>query len=185
MTIIPQNVVDIFAEIFARVNTKLISQLKAYDTNIQAIRYDFGTVEEINQRLIAFGNGTEEAKKYPLCWLVCNFAETDNGVIGTDKELSINIILAKFTMPEYSTAERYEVSFNPILTPIYVELMKQIALHTAFTDAQRPKHTKTNEAYWGRDGVLGAKGQNILVDYIDAILITNLQLTLKTKKCQT
>ena len=47
------------------------------------------------------------------------------------------------------------------------------------------KHTKTNEAYWGRDGVLGKKGENILVDYIDAILITNLQLILKTKKCQT
>lgn len=184
MTTVPQNIVDVIGDIFAIVNTKLIAELKAYDSNIQAIRYDFGTVEEINQRLIAMGNGVEEAKKYPLCWLVCNFAETDNGVIGVDKEVSVNIIVAKFAMSEWSTSERYQRSFDPILTPIYVEFIKQLGLSKSLMNMQRPKHTKINEAYWGRDGVLGKKGENILVDYIDAILINNLQLTLKEKKCQ-
>jgi len=179
------NVVDVIGEVVAKVNTKLAPILSEKFPN--GINYQFGTVEEVVTLLANWSNGTYDAKKYPLFWLICNFKEREARQAGLDKSVTLTIVIATVNSDQaMSTADRYATNFNPILLPIYDEFIWQLRLSKVIQqDGLRPEHDKIIEAYWGREGVLGRDNKNIFIDKVDAVLITNLQLTLKEITCRT
>lgn len=180
------NVVDVIGEVVAKVNTKLLPSLQAKYPN--GINYQYGTVEEVVTLLANWSGGTYDAKKYPLFWLLVNFPEDETGTIGMDKDVQLTIIIATVNSDQsMSTKDRYETNFNPTLLPIYDEFIWQLRYTKEFylANSTRPKHRKVIEAYWGREGILGRDNKNIFTDKVDAILITNLQLTLKEITCRT
>lgn len=73
--------------------------------------------------------------------------------------------------------------FKPTLYPIYIELINQIARSKYFKEStpELIKHTKTDRLFWGKTGIMGNEGL-IFTDLLDVIEITNLQLSVKSKK---
>ncbi len=82
------------------------------------------------------------------------------------------------TTPTLKAADRYTQNFEPILLPIYYELLEQIAASPEFVSygAKKLVHTKYDRPYWGKGGLSDTQG-NVFADCIDAIEIANLKLT--------
>lgn len=94
-----------------------------------------------------------------------------------EKLVSIDIIIVTDTDKDYTAAERYTNSFDPILTPLYDLFLEKLADsdYTGTVEGNYFKHTKIDRLYWGKSGLYGNSG-NIFNDYIDAIEIKSLEL---------
>jgi len=72
----PDAVVDIFADIVARMNDELLASFQAIDSKIQAVNYQHGHPIEIVETLKQYDKSTSKRyKKYPLVLLVEDIKE--------------------------------------------------------------------------------------------------------------
>ena len=162
------NVVDVMGEIISSVQSKydLVNGEKPY--------FHHGHPLEIINTLQEYSNSsTLRFKKFPIIALFEDFESSKNeGVFSSVSKL--NLIIATDTLPEYVASNRYELSFNAILTPIYNlfinELNRSRLVHTQRGSIE---HTPINRLYWGKNGLYGNSG-NVFNDYIDAIEIKDL-----------
>ena len=152
-----------------------------------AIHFEHGHPLEIVNTLKGMGKTPAyDPLKYPLIALFQDFDEkrgTDDRAMG---EVSLNLIIAMLTEPSRVASQRLTCTYIPILYPIYDLLMTSIKMSGYFAgnpnnDKDWP-HTKTDRMYWGKKGLYGNEG-NIFGDYIDAIEIQNLSLTIKKYDC--
>ena len=137
--------------------------------------YFFGHPKEIVNTLSEYTKSRVKAsKKYPLIALFQDFEES---VISGAVEVSLNIIIANITKPEYKADDRYTYNFEPVLYPIYNKLIPAIrqSRQVEFVDEV---HDKIDRLYWGREGLYGSEA-NIFNDHIDALEINNLSLRIK------
>jgi len=172
------NVVDEFRKIVAAVSAEMLPQLQAYDPLISAVHYEHGhPIEVINKMGAKDKLPTERFNKYPLIALFEDFPEKD-GVV------SLHLIIARATKPTYDAPKRYELNFNPVLTPVFDSLMKQISYSTFFKEySERTiERQKINRVSWGKEGLFGSQG-NIFNDYIDCIEVRDLSLRLAEPTC--
>lgn len=177
----PDAVVDIFADIVARMNDELLASFQALDSNIQAVNYQHGHPIEIVETLSQYDQSTSKRyKKYPLVLLVEDVKEYHgvNAANGRYAELDLKIFLINSTKPDYKSAERYTHNFNPFLLPMYASLMNNIYRdqHFLIPDVYAIEHTKINRLYWGRESLQG-NTSNEFCDYVDAIEISSLKIT--------
>ena len=163
-------IVKMFEYIAADVETK---------TGIQ-LHYEHGHPIEIDNILKAWGNSQDNSTaKYPLLALFQDFDEkkgTDNWI---DSEVSLELIIATMTDPNYTAGKRMEQTFVPQLYPLYRQFLESIAKSGYFMEisAAKIKHTKTDRMFWGRNN------KAVFGDYVDAIHITNLELRIKKFNC--
>jgi len=165
-----KNITDIFAEIVVDMNTDLLAGFQAYDPKIQQISYQHGHLQEIIETLIQYDKTeSKRYKKYPLVILIEDIKER-HGQYFT--ELDLNIILVFHTKKDYKSQERYEKTFNPILLPMYENLMNALFYnkYLLVNDVSQIDHTKTNRLYWGREALAGNTA-NKTGDAIDAVEI--------------
>jgi hypothetical protein len=163
-------IVDIFESVVEKVTA-------AYGSNV---RYMYGPVEEIEANLVnltrakGLPNSNVE-DKYPLIALFQDFPEKRGDANGYYADVTIPIILiATLTDNKYKAPERYEHSFKPILYPIYKLFLQEMAKSGKIigNDPDSFDHTKFDRLYYGRKTVGTA-----LNDYVDAIEINNLRIT--------
>lgn len=122
-------------------------------------------------------------EKFP-CIMLYTDIPVRVGASGDYDTCSLNIIIANRTQPNYRASDREQYNFIPILRPIYQMFLMELKNSTVFSVndiALDAKHTYIERYYWGKESIYGNTG-NITTDYLDAIQLQDLQLTL-TNQC--
>jgi hypothetical protein len=174
------NIPALWASVAAKVDAKLFART----TDPFHVWFDYGRYIEITKRLTEKQQGTTEAlKRFPLIWLVIPYDETYGETDQVCELTNLQIIIATQTKIDSTTPQRMADNFIPRLFPIYEELIKQIKLSGYFSEiGYNVPHIKTNQPYW--DGKDGAQQANMFNDYIDAIQLKNIRLTVNETTCE-
>lgn len=150
------------------------------DGVLNHLYYDYGHYTEVCRQLSMkdLAIRTETRTKYPLVWLVMDFAETKGGKrFDLYCELNCQLIIATKTEQDWAMSKREEINYTPILYPIYYELLNQIyrsfEIETGTID--QIEHTKIDRPYWGGQEA-GGSDKSLFNDVVDAIQIKNLKL---------
>lgn len=178
--------VTIMGDIVGRVNTILMPTLSTLTLNgvnrgIVNVNYMYGPIKEIIKRLTQWtASDTYEPKKYPLVALVQPFTAARGSQVGIAAIDDINIIICMGTIAEADAPTRYDVNFNPILFPIYDELLNQIDLDRRTLTQGRDliPQTMVEWPYWD-----AAQDKNPFNDRLDVIEIKNMKLKVRLKNC--
>lgn len=177
---------EFLADCVAKASTKLLPSLQESDLNITGIHWQHGHPLEIIETLKQLSTGvSSKTQRYPLFGLFRDFKETMGTQPGIYSEAPITIIIATRTLPTYSSDQRKEKSFKPILHPIMVEVFNQIELSGKFLNEGNDLQVipRIDHYFWGRESIYGAKA-NIFSDWIDCVEINNLILKTYTNNCQ-
>lgn len=162
----------IFAEIVGRVSEK-------WGKNVS---YLFGDWSYISNQLTVWGKSPKTSPlKFPIICLYSPFTEERDA---EDVRVSLEFIIMVNTEKNYSNEDRESISFDKVLRPIYRLFMDEIRGDRRFASDYRGivPHQYTENYRYGRVGVLGPDGKPFR-DFIDAIEIKNLDLTIKKEKC--
>lgn len=108
-------------------------------------------------------------KKYPLIVLEQDYAM--NKFDGPLASASLNFVIVNQTKAEYTTEQRREFNFTPVLDPLYAEFIEALSSFTGVTILSENWEI-TRRYYWGSQ--LAEK--NIFNDKLDAIEIKNLEI---------
>jgi hypothetical protein len=138
--------------------------------------FDYGPIEDIVQNLSQKDGAITPAlkQKYPLIWLVGDFAQ-EVGEFDFYCKLSADIIITTGTSSTFSLEERRDKKYEKILFPIYEELMIQLRRSTKFeAKLGRIPHTMINRPYWSGDE--DKYLTNKFNEPIDAIQIKGLKI---------
>ena len=109
-----------------------------------------------NQLTMRNKSNTLKYKKWPLIALFQDFDETygENSLI--ESEVSLNLIIATNTKPEFFASDRYTETFKTTLYPLYNLFLSKIIASKKFKDLMPSingvPHTKTDRLYWGTEG---------------------------------
>jgi len=154
-------IVEEMEAIVAKVNTALT----AVNFIARPVYYMYGHPKEIAIRLQELSNSpTEGNKKFPLIILFTDIT-IDKSLVGFYGSTSLRMLIANFTLAEYTSVQRTEINFKPILHPIKKELINQIDRHDRFTYEDELTYKETDMYYYGSQ----INDKNIFNDRIDAI----------------
>lgn len=150
------------------------------DTDINAINFEYGSHEEIREKLKR-KDGDEEGKhlKYPCIIMPMDLVEPTG--LGTQYEYGkprITLGIIHHTEHDMEADERYEKVIVPILYPIYKSLIENIlasGLFIAYDIADIP-HNRIDRVNMGKQGFLQL--DDVSYDYVDGIELNNLELTI-------
>lgn len=132
-------------------------------------------------------HSTYKYMRYPLIALFQDFEESNLRSMTAKSSVSLNIIIADLTSPDYKSDQRYTNVFKTVLYPLYNLLIYHIQRSGLFSNVGPGlvPHNKIDRLSWGRQGLSGNEGA-IGFDHIDAIEIQNLELELlHVRKCNT
>lgn len=187
----PVYIVDIIGKIVADFTPALLPVIKANEqaalgkTMIDTINYQYGHTKELIQTLAQDDKSAQlKGLKYPLVYLVQDFPEKRGQTVGVYAKAVLDIILIHQTLDTYKITDRYRNVFKPVLYPIYYALMQGIA-DCDVVNENSPDiimHTKVDRSYWGRVGI-GGNEANTLNDFVDAIEVGNLSVTILYNNC--
>lgn len=146
----------------------------AEDDPIQ-IRYYHDGPEKIEANLLFKGQNAKY--KYPAIILFHDFPED----LGVSSDYYANVTLSKLVLvaetdPNLLSEERYNKTFRPVLYPMYGWFKIALSRHPAIieTAPENIQARKWDRLYWGTQ----TAGKE-LQDYLDAIELQNLKLTIK------
>ena len=166
-------IVEEMAAVVAKVNTALT----AASFGTTPVYYMYGHPKEIAIRLQELSNSpTEGHKKFPLIILFTDIT-IDRSLVGFYGSTQLRILVANFTLPEYTSVQRTDINFKPILHPIKKELISQIERHSQFTFEDELTYKETDMYYYGSQ----INDKNIFNDRIDAIELRDIKLNIKNK----
>ena len=159
-------------------STDLLATLQTVDANITGVHYQQGHPLEIVKALqLLANNASTKTERYPLIALYRDFTEVKNRQIGIYSESDLHIIVATRTNPTYTTEQRAEKSFKPILHPIVDAFLDKISLSPKFIiDRSYPQTEETDRYFWGQAGLFGIE-KNMFQDWIDCV---EIKTSLKT-----
>lgn len=187
----PVYIVDIIGECVAEATQNVLSIIQANEsqvlgrTGIQVINYQKGHKLELIETLVQMSkSSTYDALKYPCVYLVQDFAETRNPRTGIYADVRLNVIIMHHTDSTHKVDDRYDKVFKPVLYPLYDAFMNALAKHGMIMQYNKDSipHTKIDRLYWGKQSA-GGNDRLSLTDYLDAIELQNLQLSIYFKTC--
>lgn len=162
------NIVDVVREIVDKV------KLEYDQANHEKPYFMHGHPLEIINTLKEYTQSPQlRLKKFPLIALFEDIEHTgEDGLFKSQSKL--NILFITDTNPNYKAAERYEKSFNTILTPIHDLFIRHyLRSHKLHTSKRKVDVQRINHLFWGNKGLLGTTA-NFFEDTIDAIELKNL-----------
>lgn len=168
------NIPALFSAVVTKVSTTLNTP----------VYFDYGKLKEVTHKLTQLDGGiTTGDKKYPLVWLVMNYAETYGDHIGFCELDDITIMICTLTDTTSYTSKRITTNFIPTLYPIYDALMNEFEDGGLFDhEGLEFAHTKIDCPYWNEDMFKGDYNQ--FNDPIDAIQIRKLKLIVNESTCE-
>lgn len=177
----PISIPTIIGEVMDNVRAEVLADLQAVDSTITTVNYMYGNWKELQKRMNAkVTNPTMNEVRFPVVMLIEDITidQRNSNVFG---KVNLNIVIATSTKEEYSSAQREELKFAPILRPIYYSLRKHLSKHKALTfRTERQVQSKyTERKYWGMDD----NSKNALNDYIDAIELQDLETGINWQWC--
>lgn len=142
------------------------------------VSFLFGDWNYIADQLTVWSNSAATACfKFPLVCLYSPYSEEREK---KDRELTVDLGIFVNTLKEYTNEQREATSFVQVLRPVYELFMEELNndpyIFSSYTGFH--KHTYTENYRYGRKGVDDGEGKPFR-DFIDAIEITNLSLTIK------
>jgi hypothetical protein len=149
---------------------------------------EYGHMVEISNTLKArnTATGTLQYQKYPLIALKLDVESDYIGQGNTFNYSDISIFLVNITDKTYKAKDRLEKNFDPVLYPLYEKFITALKRHPSIritNELDNTKHSKIDRFFWGsQDNDNSTK--NIFNDYLDAIEIRNLELSINNKKCK-
>jgi len=149
--------------------------------------YIYGHPREIASRLsLKDQDAVDKFRKFPLIALITDLKQSHGQNQAIDYELDpFTVVIVTSTKPTYNSEERTELSFKPILYPIYNLLIQKIIDSKVIaTPENLVDHDHEDRYAWGAQSVYGNTGL-IFNEYLDAIEITfnNIQVY-RSAKCQ-
>jgi hypothetical protein len=167
-------IVDEIRNVVQKTNTKLAAANFG-----MTVYYDYGHPEEINQRLqTKADSAADKDKLFPLIILLTDIPITHN-IVGFWGQARLRLLICNFTEAEYTSQERTDINFKPILHPIKKEFMNQLSVYGLFAFETVPQYTETDCYYYGSQ----INNKNQFNDRIDAIEITDLVVNITAKIC--
>jgi len=128
------------------------------------IHYDFGHYQEIANKLTLKNKNN---LKYPLIALILDVTERETIQPDIYKEYDFRMVIVQNTEHNYTSTQRRDNIFKPILQPIYRKLIDAIKYSGKFRTSNIIEHTKYDRYYLGSQSA----NQNRLNDFVDAIEI--------------
>ena len=143
-----------------------------------------GHPKEIVNVLQGYTNSPDfKDKKYPLIILVRDIEDEEPliGQNGIDISFKCQFFICTITSPDLRAEDREVKNFKPILHPILYEFLNQITISPLFSTetVEQMKMKWTDRYYWGANVI----DKNQLNDYIDAVEIKQMTLTLYNQSC--
>jgi len=140
--------------------------------------YIHGHMLEVANRLTKLDDSTQlyNFQKYPLIILVQDFPERRDRV--KPVTATLRILLVTKTERELLSEQRYAASFIPVLYPLYGDLLRALKASKVF--GGNMQHTKTDRLFWGTQ-MAQSNGANILNDHIDAIELSDFEVTINSQ----
>jgi hypothetical protein len=164
-----------------KVNTiYLVDQLKSLvETSVTAdygseVYFQFGPREEIARILdLMDKDPNQAAQRYPLVALFTDYTEKRGIGIGLYAEVTLNMAVMTLTDKDRTAPDRLTNSFKAVLQPIYDSFIYCLLTSGLYieTSWHQLSHGKTDRYKWGSTPINS-------LDFVDAIEITNLTLTL-------
>ncbi len=148
---------------------KIVQKVSA---NAPPVYFDYGNEIEVMRNMAMKDNSiSHRDRKYPLIWLVMDFAERYGDIDEYEycQLANIQFVIAVNTKATYTVRERMERSFKPKLYPIYAEFLRQLSESGYFSNADSLEHEKIDRPYWGRLDGNGNGTANLFNDTVDAI----------------
>lgn len=171
---------DHFKELVQSVESDVLVQLRQKRIEITGVYFEHGHPLEVIETMMELAQGDEtKFDRYPLIALFQPYEEK----YGSDYvEVSLHLIIAVTTDPNWKAEKRLTENFKPILYPIWQSLFEKISWSNIFNilDPNSIEFTKIDQFAWGNTGLFGTDG-NIFNDTIDAIEIKNLKLKVNLK----
>lgn len=149
------------------------------------INYVFGNARYVKDRLDELSEcPSGNVQKFPLIALFCPFNEQRNSLDYYTKA-KVRILIACATRRDWSNEQRRDYSFENILRPIYRAFLNALEEDGRFDFgyADIIAHEYSENYSYGKYGALTGTGEEVS-EPIDAINITNLELTVKNKNCR-
>lgn len=149
------------------------------------INYTFGNAQYVKDALddLSFSPVTS-LQKFPLIALFCPFSE-DRGSVEYFTKAKVNILIACSTDKNWSNEQRLQASFKNILRPIYNRMLQALREDKRLDfgyEGVIPHKYSENYSY-GKYGAYTPAGKEVS-EPIDAINITDLELTVKNPTCR-
>lgn len=147
----------------------------------KSVSFLFGDWDYIANQLVLWGTGTQASKKYPIICLRSPVNETREG---RETRVNLDIAIIVNTLKNYTNEQREVESFQKVLRPIYEDFMKRLNKHKnveSVYSGYHP-HTYTENYRYGRLGLQGGDDKKFK-DFVDAIEIGSLSLTIKNLNC--
>lgn len=166
-----------------KLRTALLAQLQAVDGTIETVNYMFGNFKEVQKRLQEMSDySVDKTRKFPVIILLEDIRVRRQNTTYYGITQDMEIIIACDTRPEFDSEKRETVNFEPILRPMYHRLIYEMANSSAFaiTSEYDISHDMIERKYWGTEN----NTLNSLGDYIDAIHLENIEITVKYASCE-
>lgn len=145
----------------------------------------YGSANEVVLKLsIMAKTAATNAKRYPLVALFTDIPERKGEMTGIQSTITIpTILFVHVTKKEYMAEQRKEKVFDLVLQPMYEQFMEALQRSTdvRVMDWRQVPHTKTDRFSWGKSAIFTEN--NAGTEFIDAIEIQNLQLSIYRKHC--
>lgn len=171
---------DAFKSIVAATEAAIIAD-NSLDWGVlpKKVYFMHGHPKEIVNVLQAYTNSPEKKnEKYPLVALFRDIREDiENQRFGLGTTFKCRFVICTLTSPTLRADDREQQNFKPILIPIFEEIIKQISKSKLFgmPNIKDMKIVKYDRYFWGSEQV----EKNKLNDYIDAVEVESISLTLK------
>lgn len=171
----PVYIVDEIRTVVSKVNTALNDAGFAH----LPVYYMYGHPKEIANRLQELSNSPTEAhKKFPLVILFTDIT-VDHDMPGFYGSAKLRILVCNYTEPHYTSEQRTELNFKPVIHPIKDELINQISLHGQFTFEDELRYSETDMYFYGSQ----INDRNVFPDRIDATELSNIEININNKNC--
>lgn len=162
---------DIIREVVKEVSEK-------YGKNVSFL---FGDWDYIANQLVLWGTGAQAKKKYPI---VCLRSPIDETREGKKRSARLDVVILVNTLKNYTNEQRESESFVKVLRPIYELFIERLSKHKMVSSPYSgvPQHVYTENYRYGRLGLQGGDDMKFK-DFVDAIEIKSLSITIKDLKC--
>lgn len=178
-TAFPLSIDTIISQCVENVSQRILPQLQTANQNIVQLSFMAGHPIELKNTLKEMTESkTQKYLKFPVVMLFTDIISSQSVVKGAFQDVTLNIVIAMSTKPELKYSQRTVYNFDPILRPIYQELIQEFYRCGYFwVQSVRQILGRDIERYFWGAGASQGNDQNFFNDNIDAIEIKGLKLT--------
>jgi len=176
------NIIDTLAGIVGSLSGNTEVTMSHEGKSKPEITYMFGDAKYIKDQLDEYSKVTG-VEKLPLIALFTPIKE-NRGLAEVVSEAKVSLLIACSSRKEWNNDERKEYSFENVLRPIYnafMDALGQCPQIEKSYDGSMPHVYSENYSY-GKYGAYTASGEAVS-EPIDAINISDLQITIKRQNC--